>query len=223
MKRYRKTCLSSDARKGYFGITAVLTVIIGVLATVAAVSSNTAPWWERLLCAVILTALLPITFMVIYWLLLIFRYRVEKEGIRLFFGWIPYRKIRYEEYPTVLLTNAGRYYRGNAIFYPIEYTDAEGNRLIYPAISFLDENYPMETVHPGMCDLEMRVRNGAYFEHVGICYEEALMELLRHTNGEVYVLSDVRDAHRGMLDRMNKAFPNRLQVITEAGIRPYEA
>ncbi len=220
MKRYRKTCLSSDARKGYFGVTAVLTIIIGVLATVAAVSSNTAPWWARLLCAVILTALLPITLMVIYWLSVIFRYRVEEDGIRLFFGWIPYRKIRYEDYPTVLLTNAGRYYRGHVIMLPIEYTDAEGKRRIYPSISLLDENYPMETVHPGMCDRDMRARNGAYFQHVGICWEDALIELLSHTGDAVYVLPDVLEAHREMFDRIDKVFPQRLQVVTDSLSQP---
>ncbi len=218
MKRYRQTCLPANARKIYFGTAAVVTVFVGIVMTVAAVSSNAAPWWERLLCVILPTTAVPAGFAFLYWLSALYWYQITDKSIRLFYGRLPYRRIRYEEYPTVLLTNAGRYYRGYSIIYPIEYTDAEGKRLIYPAITLLDVNYPMETVHrsPGMCDLDMRVRNGAYFQRVGICYEDALMELLRHTNGAVYVLPDVLKAHREMFDRVDKAFPQRLQVLTDS-------
>ncbi len=96
-----------------------------------------------------------------------------------------------------------------------------GARVTAPGIVLLTAHDAVQTLRPGMFDLDLRVRDGIYFERVGLCYEDALMDILRHTNGAVYVLADVREAHREMLDRVDQAFPGRMLVVETEGVRAY--
>ncbi len=225
MKRYRKTRMPAEMKRTLLIFVTVVTVLVGVMMTCVAIHDTDSPWWERVFIAVCPTALIPALFALMYRIDQAVVYAVGEREVRLILGRIPGRRIRFEEYPAILLTNAGHFMRGRSLICPIEVEDITGDhpgtRVTAPGIVLLNAHYPVETLRPGMFDLSLRVQNDAYFQRVGICYEEALMDILRHTSGAVYVLADVREAHREMLDRVDQAFPGRMLVVETDGVRAY--
>ncbi len=221
MKTYRQKRMPRKLTRLMAVVTVVIAASVGALLAFCAVSNTfSGVWWKDLLIVIGIAAAFPL-FMGIGWLgQCACRYAITPDGVRLCFGKLRYRTVPYGAFPTIILTHAGHYPgRGGVI--PICHTDEDGKPIPCPYLSLLTANYPIERIKPGTFQKGLYPRSGADCRAIGIAYEEALTDLLAHSDGAVYILSDIAATHRPLLDRLHAAYPTRLSVITDSGIVPY--
>lgn len=119
---------------------------------------------------------------------------------------VGYRKIRYDEYAAVFVSNASYNNglgHGPSVSIQMQYKSKGKSKSIkttYPFLTLIKSNYPIDQVRAGMYsrDLVLIDRSDEYC--LGICWPGSLDELMEHTDMPVYVLEDVYLRFKGLFD-----------------------
>ena len=213
MKRYKR-------RKAFIKPKVLYIVLIcSILLILISAVSNFEAELIIILCSILSVTLL-ITFM--NFLGTCQHFSCGKDGVTLSSFRMRYKTFRYNAYSIIMISNAS-YLNGyeNPLYSNIpmlDDSDENGRqKKPLPYISLCGPSYPVNRVKPGMLGSDLRLI-GNEIAFVGICWFDALNELLINTNLPVYLLEDVYLGHKHKFD---KTFvecgvdPNRLFIISD--------
>lgn len=137
-----------------------------------------------------------------------FKFQLKNNCIEILYFFIPYKKIDYIKYNAIVISNASYNNQiGYGIFdtqnIPMQYIIKNGNKskkITFPFITMLEPTFPIHKLKDKMNsrDLPLSISQDCY--SLGICWFEALSELLEHTDYKVYILEDVYMRFKGILD-----------------------
>lgn len=152
------------------------------------------------------------------------RYRFSNKYIEIFYQLLPYKKLDYSWFSTIVISNAsynngfGYGINGNI---PMQYRVKGKNRhtkVTYPFITLHKSQYPVDKIKEGMNSRDLFMINSDEIYCLGICWVDSLKELLKYTTCSVYVLEDVYLRFQGQFDgafSLNKENLARFYIITD--------
>ena len=119
------------------------------------------------------------------------RYSITDDSIILTFLGIRYKRILYNEWPVVIISNAVIYGR---VILPLRdraRTKELGYTVSYPCFIPCTDSFPLHKVTAGMDASQVRGCNGWQSIYIGVCWKEALAELQKIDEVKIYVQRDV--------------------------------
>lgn len=143
---------------------------------------------------------------------------------------VRYRKIRYDEYAAVLVSNASYNNglgHGPSVSIQMQYKSkgiSKSIKTTYPFLTLIKSNYPIEQVKAGMYSRDLVLIDKPAEYCLGICWPGSLDELMMHTDMPVYILEDVYLRFKGLFDTTFSPYAKengRLFIVTDQTI-PYE-
>lgn len=168
--------------------------------------------WSVIICGIVL--LLLVHFYILATLVENPKYAFSNLSIVLYFFGIKYKEIPYDSFSCICISNAAinngyGYCASENMLMTFKQKDDRGvHRVAYPFLTLHSAGCPqikatMNSRHLFMLDQDNIVC-------LGICWIDALAELLSHTNVPIYVLEDVYARNRESLDaifaRYDKSF-----------------
>lgn len=157
-------------------------------------------------------------------------YSYDLFYVKISYSFIKYRKIYYDKYDSVFVSNASY---NNDLGYgiyaniPMQYkSKGKHNRTktTYPFLTLLKSTYPIEKVRSKMYSRDLLLMDKPDAYCLGICWPGSLDELMKHTEMPVYILEDVYLRFKGLFDTTFAAYlkENRQLFIVTDQIVPYE-
>lgn len=157
-------------------------------------------------------------------------YSYNRFYVRISYLFIKYRKIYYDEYDFVFVSNASY---NNGLGYgiymniPMQYKSKgkhKSTKTTYPFLMLLKSTYPIEKVRSKMYSRDLLLMDKPDVYCLGICWPGSLDELMKHTEMPVYILEDVYLRFKGLFDTTFAAYlkGNRQLFIVTDQIVPYE-
>lgn len=151
-----------------------------------------------------------------------YTYAYDRDGIRMFFLGVEYRRVRYGDYAAVLVSNAA-YNNGPGhgayANLRMEYV-SKGDRkakTVFPYLTLHRTDYPIWKVRAGLYSREVGslAPEGTCF--LGIGWFASLAELMERTEMPVYILEDVYLRFRGAFDAViaGCAGAERVFIVTD--------
>lgn len=152
------------------------------------------------------------------------RYGYSDKCIYLIYPPFTYKKLYYSDYNAVVISNAsynngyGYGVNGNM---PMQYKVKGENRYTkgtYPFITLHAPQYPLNQIREKMNSRDLFLADSENIFCLGICWFDALSELLAHTDMPVYVLEDVYLRFREKFDSIFTQCENnidRFYIITD--------
>lgn len=171
-------------------VASLIAVLVLILCVIAGVPQE----WQ--IIGVLLIGM-SIIFAAAAWLTVQGRYQITAEEIRFRFFGITYRKVGFTEYSRIVITNATFHVKtsgGLAGFMPLidkERTIKNGNTVCFPYFVAVTEDFPMEKIRSGMDAADVYHQNWYQASPVGICYHNALKELIDVKKVTIYIQKDV--------------------------------
>ncbi|MGN1155743.1 MAG: hypothetical protein ACI4TK_06165 [Agathobacter sp.] len=155
------------------------------------------------------------------------RYLYSDKCIEVFWQLLSYKKLDYSWFSAIVISNApynngyGYGINGNI---PMQYRVKENNghtKVTLPFITLHNHQYPINQIKKGMSNRDLFMINNDEIYCLGICWNDSLEELLKHTNCSVYVLEDVYLRFKGQFDTAFSAHKenlDRFYVIADHSI-----
>lgn len=152
------------------------------------------------------------------------RYGCSDICIYLMYPPFTYKKIYYSDYNAVVISNAsynngyGYGVNGNM---PMQYKVKGENgyaKVTYPFITLHTPQYPLNQIRGRMNSRDLFLADSENIFCLGICWFDALSELLAHTDMPVYVLEDVYLRFKEKFDSIfaqHETNIDRFYIITE--------
>lgn len=130
-----------------------------------------------------------------------------------------YRKIYYDKYAAVLISNAsynnGLGY-GAFVNIPMQYKSKgapKTTKTTYPFLTLLKSDYPIEKAKAGMYSRDLLLIDSPDIYCLGICWPGSLGELIQHKKMPVYILEDVYLRFKGMFDEIFSDYSNEEEAL----------
>ncbi len=152
-----------------------------------------------------------------------YKYSYSEKEINLLYMSMNYRKIKYEDYSIIIISNASYnngYSDTRCYNLPMQYIVKDKTkkiRITYPFISLHKSEYPVDNLKSGLHSRDLIGRKHHKIIFLGICWFDSFAELLKHSNAMVYVLEDVYLRYVGIFDEMfmrNEFNIGRFYIVT---------
>lgn len=216
MSKYkRKTPLISPIKLAVAALCAAIAAIVGVI------FSGTDNEWYIICGGIAVTLFFCDVFIVAG---AAGQYGCSDKCIYLMYPPFTYKKLNYSDYNAVVISNAsynnGYGYGPNEnmpMQYKVKGTDGHIN-VTYPFITLHMPQYPVNKIQERMNSRDLFLAGSENIFCLGICWFDALSELLTHTDMPVYVLEDVYLRFRGKFDSIFTQYENnidRFYIITD--------
>lgn len=154
-----------------------------------------------------------------------FKYSYSNLGVKLFYGFIGYKKIKYDDIYSIVISNASYnngYGYGVNVNRPMIYEN-NNTRFVFPYITLHTKQYPINLIKTQMYSRDLFFIKDNEIICLGICWWESFSELLEHTNSNVYILKDVYLRFQSEFDSRIQNAKERCYIITDDNIVPYES
>lgn len=152
------------------------------------------------------------------------QYGCSDKCIYLMYPPFTYKKLYYSDFNAVVISNAsynngyGYGVNGNMpMQYKVKGTDGY-TKVTYPFITLHTPQYPVNKIQERMNSRDLFFADSENIFCLGICWFDALSELLTHTDMPVYVLEDVYLRFRGKFDSIfaqHETNIDRFYIITD--------
>ncbi|MBO4860172.1 MAG: hypothetical protein J5530_01355 [Clostridia bacterium] len=188
-------------------ITGILSAVFGMLSLALYLTSV-----DKLFPWALLLFVLSLTYFLFGWVYEQRRYKISSDGIVFSFFGINYKRILFDDYPVIIISNAAVSHYGTVL--PIRdraRTKTNGHPVSYPYFVVCTGLFPLSRVKPEMNSVTVHALNYAQSEYIGICWEDALAEVIDKTDIVINVQSDIFGNYKEFF-RKN---PERFAIIKE--------
>ena len=134
------------------------------------------------------------------------RYVYRKDYMKFFYLLIPYKKIYYDNYCSIVISNASYnngYAHGPNGNILLQHKVKIGNsvkKVVYPYLSLHTKDFPFDKLKSGLTSRELLFLNSDEMCCIGVCWFDSLEELLHRTDMSIYILEDVYLRFQGEFD-----------------------